>query len=1068
MNSMALLFLWSAVLILATPCSCASIDLRFLKAERFLGSRILVLDDVLDTLSSEAVLQMDASAFKQPISDVPRFRERSHPIYTRFSFYSKDKQDFFIELATPLIDEVRFDVFRKDGSMEHIEAGLRVPHMGRPFQHWNYVFPLSIQAGETITVVGRFKNEGTMELAIRAWNDADFYQYNHRSMVKVGFFYGLFIGVALLMILSFKTFQDRIYLYYFATMISLFLFLSCKNGIGLRFLLPEWMGVLIPFASVICIQLLLLSVLQFTRAFLNTRVELPRIDQLLRVASLSILGAFVLCLIIDPMQISVVLPYLALVCHGIVAVAMLRKKNFGIQNAFFVLGMIVPMGIGFIYAFQYLLNLSNRFVSLDDFYWGFLFTVVFIGLGLGKRLQLLQQEKMLLQRQSVENLQKADQMKDEFLASTSHELRTPLNGIIGITEGLIGDIQHNIPVKAQRSLKLIVTCGHRLLNLINDILDYSLLRNGEIKMNLKTVQVRQVASIAMSILTPLAKKKSIEMANGVPLDCPGVVADEDRLQQILLNLLGNAVKFTNSGSVKVTSQVIDDRELVVCVEDSGIGIAKESHERIFEMFHQVDAAETRAQGGTGIGLSLTRKLVTLMGGEIWVESTLGHGSKFFFTLPISVNTSFDEMQQSSRQSSFEADVSMEADPIVVGSSSDGDAPVILIVDDEPINLQVLVNQLSIEGYDLKVASRGEEALHIIQVEGPPSMVLLDLMMPGMSGFDVCAQLRRDYDASTLPIIFLTAKNQMQDLVKGLEIGANDFLAKPFTRPELLARVRSHLGLAKFHKAYSRFVPQEFLKQIHRENLLDVQLGEQSEQYLGVLVADIRAFTSLVEGLSSSEAFAELNHYLSYVAPVIRENGGFVSKYIGDGMIALFPDGAEQAYKASQEILKALAVYNQSRIGSEIQIGIGVQIGKAILGTVGYQSRMDVTVVSSKLVQAVQLERLTKVFGCVTLVSSEVVRQMAGNRASSRLMGRIKAQSSDQWMEFYELPLTLRKSESKARFEAAVRAFWEEDYGAAKDGFEQVLEMNPDDQSASVYLDRILSNDVSGFPSSDIG
>lgn len=1042
----------------ASRLDAHAFDLTLLQESRYLGPQLQIFEDFSDTCSLETIAAMDSTAFIKAPAQIPLLHYTSNSIWTRVALYSDVPREVFLEIVTPLMDEVRVYVLHGSGVIDSFATGIRVPTVERPFLHWNYVFPLSFVGGDSTMLIARFRNSGQVELALRAWDGRAFYQYNHRSMMMVGFFYGLMLGVSLLVFLSFKTFQDSIYLYYFATIASFFLFLSSSNGIGLRFLAPDWFGVFLPHVSILSTQLLLLSLLEFTRKFLDTRTLMPRVDRMLSWTSMTVAFTLLLGFLLEASVIGAMLPYLSLVVLLLVTLAVLRRRQRDWQVTYYVLGMIVPLGIGFLYALQFLLPIPDRMITIEDFYWGFLFVVVFIGFGLGKRLHALQQETMLLQRQSVENLQKADQLKDEFLANTSHELRTPLNGIIGIAESLLGGYREGLPIKAQRSMKLIVSCGHRLLNLINDILDYSLLKNGEIKLKIHPVQVRQSTGIVLSILSPLAKKKGLDLTNQVSLDCPLVLADEDRLQQILLNLVGNAIKFTDHGSIKVSAQRVD-KELLVRVVDTGVGIAPESHDRIFEMFHQVDSSDARSQGGTGIGLSLTRKLVHLLGGQIWVESSQGQGSQFQFTLPLANKGESVTTSAESAVEFVDAEIHLELEAMGSEDYLESNAPVILLVDDEPINLQVLVNQLSIEGYVLKVATNGKEALEIIHREGPPSLLLLDLMMPGMTGFDVCIQLRQEFDASKLPIIILTAKNQMQDLVKGLEIGANDFLTKPFTRPELLARVRVHLALMNLHKAYTRFVPQEFLKQMQRENFAEVQLGDQLEQYLAVLVADIRDFTALSERVAPAETFAFLNGYLGRVAPVIREHGGFVSKFLGDAIIALFPDGARQALAAGQAMLNELELYNESPTGEPVRIGVGVHVGKAILGTVGYQSRMDVTVVSQRIGQAAILERLTKVFGCRMILSGDVVRLTKLLQPRVRLLGRIPQPGRDPWLEFYEWAGEDDDSQGKllvatrSRFETGVRLFWEEDREGARECFEHVLELNPGDRAAAAYLEK---------------
>ena len=189
------------------------------------------------------------------------------------------------------------------------------------------------------------------------------------------------------------------------------------------------------------------------------------------------------------------------------------------------------------------------------------------------------------------------------------------------------------------------------------------------------------------------------------------------------------------------------------------------------------------------------------------------------------------------------------------------------------------------------------------------LILLDIMMPKVSGFDVCHKIREEYLPSELPIIMVTAKDQVSDLVEGFNSGANDYLAKPFSKGELLARIRTHLNLLKINMAYERFIPKEFIKYLKCESIIDVKLGDFIQKEITILFSDIRAFTTLSEQMTAQENFDFLNSYLSRMGPVIRENSGFIDKYIGDAIMALFPETAENAVKASIEMMKQLNIFN---------------------------------------------------------------------------------------------------------------------------------------------------------------
>ena len=299
---------------------------------------------------------------------------------------------------------------------------------------------------------------------------------------------------------------------------------------------------------------------------------------------------------------------------------------------------------------------------------------------------------------------------------------------------------------------------------------------------------------------------------------------------------------------------------------------------------------------------------------------------------------------------------------------------ILVVDDEPINQQVLANHLASGKYAITQALNGEEALQALEREGTFDLVLLDIMMPRMSGYEVCQKIRAIYPRNELPVIMVTAKNQVADLVEGFSSGANDYLAKPFSKDELLARIRTHLDLLNINTAYSRFVPNEFLRTLGRESILDVHLGDQIQGTMTVLFSDIRSFTTISEGMTPQENFTFLNDYLKQVIPPIRMNHGFIDKYIGDAVMAIFPDTPEDAVKAAIGMLRELEAYNRKgKLKCALRIGVGLHTGTLMLGTIGDDARMDGTVISDTVNLASRLEGLTKRYGASLIVSEQTLQ-----------------------------------------------------------------------------------------------
>ena len=685
-----------------------------------------------------------------------------------------------------------------------------------------------------------------------------------------------------------------------------------------------------------------------------------------------------------------------------------------------------------------------------------------------------QREKLAKQNEELQHL---DQLKDEFLANTSHELRTPLNGIIGIAESLVDGATGELSESTQTNLQLIVSSGRRLSSLVNDILDFSKLRHQNLELQLSSVDLRAIVEIVLILIQPLAHQKNLQLINAITQDIPNAEADENRLQQIFYNLIGNAIKFTPSGTVEISAQVIssESREhLAITISDTGIGISEDKFEQIFKSFEQAEGSTAREYGGTGLGLAVTKKLIELHGGEINVRSQIGVGSQFIFTLPISLEEAKVAEPIALLHDSLNSELMALAPPPRISPiATDEPKFKILIVDDEPINRQVLINNLSLYNYALTEASNGEEALGIIDNGLTPDLILLDLMMPSMTGYEVCQKIRERFPANELPIVMLTAKNRVDNIIEGFTSGANDYLIKPIQKQEMLARIKTHLNMAKLTLAYGRFVPHDFLNFLQKESIVDVQVGNQVQQEMTVMFADIRAFTTLSETMTPQENFNFINNYLSRVSPVIREYQGFVDKYIGDAIMALFPQSVDNAVQAALSMQEKVTLYNQEQQQKgflPISIGIGLHTGKLMLGTIGEPERMETTVISDAVNLASRLEGLTKLYGAEILISEHTLTQLKElQQYNFRFLGRVRIKGKSNLVAIYELWGEMQKktnrfkTQTKHLFESAVTAYYNQDFVRAKSLFEEVLAINPVDKAGMLYAQYCQEYIQSGVP-----
>jgi two-component system, NtrC family, sensor kinase len=371
-------------------------------------------------------------------------------------------------------------------------------------------------------------------------------------------------------------------------------------------------------------------------------------------------------------------------------------------------------------------------------------------------------------------LEAADRHKSEFLANMSHELRTPLNAIIGYSEMLQEDAADLGAGQFTDDLKRINAAGKHLLELINAVLDLSKIEAGKMELYLESFDVAALVRDIAAVIQPLAGKNANRLELRCPEDVGTMRADLTKVRQALFNLLSNACKFTDRGTISlaVTRETIGDQDWIVfSVGDTGIGMTPEQLARLFEAFSQADAATTRKYGGTGLGLALSRRLCRMMGGDVTVESEAGRGSTFTIRLPAHVAEAAEE-------------------PVAPGPLGDHMPPgvgTVLVIDDEATVRDLMQRFLIKEGFRVVTAASGDEGLRWAR-ELRPDVITLDVMMPGMDGWAVLSALKADPDVADIPVIMLTI---VDDKNLGYALGASDYLTKPIDRERLVTVLKQH-------------------------------------------------------------------------------------------------------------------------------------------------------------------------------------------------------------------------------------------------------------------------------------
>ncbi|WP_242203562.1 tetratricopeptide repeat protein [Aestuariivivens insulae] len=682
--------------------------------------------------------------------------------------------------------------------------------------------------------------------------------------------------------------------------------------------------------------------------------------------------------------------------------------------------------------------------------------------------------KLKQERNVISKLKQIDRLKDQFLANTSHELRTPLNGIIGLSESLKDGVAGKMSGKAIENLDMIVNSGKRLSNLVNDILDFSKLKNRDLALSIQAVDIFPIADLVLKVSGTLAKGKDLKLVNSISKDIPLVEADENRLQQILYNLVGNAIKFTQCGMVEIQAKE-ESGFLKVFVSDTGIGIPKDKFDAIFKSFEQADGSTERAYGGTGLGLAVTKQLVELHGGIINVDSEVGKGTTFSFTLPLSneSKTGVAIEKTEDKAQNIQNNIVYENNEEEVETHVPISDLTILIVDDEPINRRVLENHLTVAGYKVVEVGTGKEALELISKGHFFDLILLDIMMPNMSGYEVCETIRKTYSTSELPIVLLTAKNRVSDLVTGFNVGANDYLTKPFSKNELLSRIKTHLNLYGIHRATSKFVPSEFLKSVGREAITEVTLGDHIQKEVTVLFTDVRDYTTLAESMTPEQNFKFVNAYVGRMGPLIQRNGGFVNQYLGDGIMALFPENATHALQAAIAMQKTILEYNLRREKEgfrPISVGMGMHTGSLVMGIIGDTHRNDTAIIADTVNTASRMEGTTKHYGANIVLSENSMATIENKEDFNfRYLGKVKVKGKNEVIGVFECfngdegAVIDLKMKTLKDFEKGLKYFFNKEFPKASAAFDKVLTKNPKDKVARYFVTKSAEYTISGTP-----
>ncbi len=698
----------------------------------------------------------------------------------RFSLknpHHSKQNNWILEISWPPLDYVDVYISDATGRLRIVRGGDLRPPGSTGINHRNYAIALDIEPGSEITLYIRAQLEGSHQLPLALWTAEAFYEKTNIENLLYGMFYGIVAVMIIYNFLIFLTIRDAAYLYY---IIFIFWLAAAQMSLdGFAFPFMWWLSpAFVNKSLTVFIALSSLFIPLFIRTSLQTKKYSPRLDRMLGMA----MAAAVLCAIMPiflSVQISIfVVVMVAAITTVLIAAVILTQALTGHRTArFYVLvwGVLVVGIVAKVMQTNGLLPIT--FLTTYAIHIGLCFLVTLVSLGLADQInrERRQRERLAHRHELAETRAKID-----FLAKMSHELRTPMNAIAGFTRLALGSSAEN---ERLTHLGRIEKASESMLKVLDDVLNLTRIETGALHLINEPFSLSTVIDQVTSLVSAEAVNKGISMEVERAQDIPDLlVGDGPHLEQVLMNLIGNSVKFTDTGYVKFIIELVKANQngisIRFTVQDTGIGITDEQRSRLFSPFSQGDQSLSRKYGGSGLGLVICKRLIELMGSQIDVQSEPGKGSEFSFTVDFGLADNAHQQLQGLSEGQAENTHAPELRGMHV-----------LVVDDNGLNRRLAKEVLTDVGVKVELANDGQQAVEKVQSETFDA-VLMDLQMPVMDGLQATRAIRQLEQFSNVPIIAMTANAMQQDRESALASGMNDFLPKPIDSTllfELLAR-----------------------------------------------------------------------------------------------------------------------------------------------------------------------------------------------------------------------------------------------------------------------------------------
>ncbi len=763
---------------------------------------IYLFQDSSRALDIDQIRSLEKSRWIMVPMGIPSFGYQDDAFWFHFELTNPTQKTLsnFIEIAYPILDDINAYIVSSTGGITQYQMGDNFPYDKRPIDYHDYLVPLEIEPHQTVSVYLRVVTDTAMQVPLILWDREQFFQQQVNHLMGQGLYFGTLLVMIIYNLFIFTVVRHGAYIYYVLSALGVVLLVASLQGFGFKYLWPD-----LPSINniTLCLALSLYGsfACAFTISLLQLKINSPRFYRLILAIAFAYIPAVIGVFFLPYQTIVAYAIYLSIIA-GIselsAGIYMLKK---GIRPARYYVMAYSSLIIASIIVLLSTLSILPRNIFTESILQiASTIEVVLLSFALADRINQERKQKLDAQKLALENEHKArmeherylklnyesrldelstkrkiiemeaeSRAKTKFLTIMSHEIRTPMNGVLGMAE-LLSDTPLNDQQK--QYVNIINNSGNTLLNIINDILDYSKISAGKMALETTDFDLDKLTLECTSIFTFIAEQKGVELICSLQPNTPVFIkSDPHRLRQVLINLLGNAFKFTNEGMVSLSVKQVEtepktNKNLITLrfeIKDSGIGISSQNQKELFQPFTQADDSITREYGGTGLGLSISKWLVELMGGVMGVESELGKGSLFWFT----INCESVNQHQAT-----------EPPPELALLYNKR----LLIVDDSPDFAEVIKEQAKLWGMQPRIAYFSHQALEMIEASyasGEPfDFVTLDMNMPGMNGYDCAKSIHDQYGNQAPKCLLLTAIRFQNEYTKLSDAGIHSAIQKP--------------------------------------------------------------------------------------------------------------------------------------------------------------------------------------------------------------------------------------------------------------------------------------------------